>query len=80
MARSSRIHQENRTSSVRSQSERPAPLDIPCAAAYLGTSVRHVRRLVAERRLTSYRLGGKVLLSPDDLDRLLERGRREALR
>lgn len=60
--------------------ERRSPLDVPGAAEYLGTSPRHVRRLIAERRVASYRLGGRVLLSPDDLDELLERSRREAVR
>jgi hypothetical protein len=36
------------------------------------------RRLIAERCLASYRLGGKVLVSPDGIDSLLEAGRREA--
>jgi len=57
---------------------RRPPLDVPGSAEYLGTSVRHVRRLVAERRVASYRLGGRVLLDPDDLDDLLARSRREA--
>jgi excisionase family DNA binding protein len=60
--------------------ERRSPLGVPDAADYLGTSVRHVRRLIAERRVASYRLGGRVLLSPDDLDELLARSRRDALR
>jgi excisionase family DNA binding protein len=59
---------------------RRPPLAIPAAADYLGTTVRHVRRLIAERRVTSYRLGGRVLLNPDDLDELLARSRREAVR
>jgi excisionase family DNA binding protein len=59
---------------------RRPPLGIPEAAEYLGTSVRHLRRLIAERRVVSYRLGGRVLLSPDDLDQLLTSGRREARR
>ncbi|MGD0985697.1 MAG: excisionase family DNA-binding protein [Acidimicrobiales bacterium] len=60
--------------------KRRPPLRIPAAAEYLGTTDRHVRRLIAERRITSYRLGGRVLLSPDDLDELLARSRREAIR
>ena len=68
----------NRRASA-SSTRRP-PLDIPAASEYLGTTVRHVRRLIAERRVASYRLGGRVLLSPDDLDELLAKGRREALR
>lgn len=60
-------------------SRRP-PLSIPAASEYAGTTPRHIRRLIAERQLTSYRLGGKVLVSPDDIDSLLKAGRREAVR
>jgi len=60
--------------------KRRPPLDVNAAAGYLGTSSRHLRRLIAERRVSSYRLGGRVLLSPDDLDDLLARSRREAVR
>lgn len=58
-------------------SRRP-PLSIPAASEYAGTTPRHIRRLIAERCLASYRLGGKVLVSPDGIDSLLEAGRREA--
>ncbi len=60
--------------------ERRAPLNVPKAAEYLGISQRHIRRLIAEQRVASYRVGGRVLLNPDDLDELFESGRREALR
>jgi excisionase family DNA binding protein len=69
-----------RNRAERRHPERRSPLNIPGAAEYLGTSARHVRRLIAERRVASYRLGGRVLLSPDDLDELLARSRREAIR
>ncbi len=58
--------------------ERRPPLDIPKTAEYAGTSVRHIRRLVGKRLLASHRLGGKVLIFPDDVDHLLEAGKREA--
>ena len=61
-----------------SASLRRPPLGIPESAEYLGTSVRHIRRLISERRVTSYKLGGRVLLNPNDLDELLVKGRREA--
>ena len=67
-----------RNRAERRHPERRPPLDIPASAQYLGTSVRHVRRLVGERRVASYRLGGRVLIDPDDLDELLARSRREA--
>ncbi len=43
-------------------------LDIPSAAAYLGTSERHMRRLVAERRITHSKIGGKLRFKREDLD------------
>ncbi|MBY8853258.1 excisionase family DNA-binding protein, partial [Saccharothrix sp. MB29] len=33
---------------------------VPEAAAYLGTSVRFIRRLVADRRVTFYKVGRHV--------------------
>ncbi len=54
------------------------PLDVREAAEYLGTSERHVRRLISERRLSYALVGGKVRLLPDDLDALLAAGRVEA--
>ncbi|MGO8998493.1 MAG: helix-turn-helix domain-containing protein [Polyangiaceae bacterium] len=61
-----------------SEQRRP-PLTVPGAAKYAGTSERHVRRLILERRLASCRLGGRVLVFPDDIDALLEAGRRPAI-
>jgi excisionase family DNA binding protein len=60
--------------------QRRAPLPVPDAAKYAGTSERHIRRLIFERRLASCRLGGRVLVFPDDIDALLEAGRRPAIR
>lgn len=54
------------------------PLDVEGAAAYLGTTVRHVRRLVGERRIPYAKLGGKLRFLPPDLDRWLEAQRVEA--
>ena len=66
-------------SAQRSPLRRP-PLAIPAAADYLGISIRHTRRLISERKVTSYRVGGRVLLDPNDLDQLLIDNRREAIR
>jgi excisionase family DNA binding protein len=41
------------------------------AAVRLGTTERHVRRLVERGILTSVRLGGKVRIRTDDLDSCL---------
>lgn len=51
----------------------PAPvpaelLTVDQAADRLGMSVRHVRRLVAERQIGHHRLGRAVRLHPADLD------------
>jgi excisionase family DNA binding protein len=43
-------------------------LTVDQAAERLGMSVRHVRRLVAERRIGHHRLGRAVRLHPADLD------------
>jgi excisionase family DNA binding protein len=43
-------------------------LTVDQAAERIGMSVRHVRRLVAERRIGYHRLGRAVRLHPADLD------------
>jgi excisionase family DNA binding protein len=49
------------------------PLNITEAAAYCGTSPRHIRRLVAERRITFFKLGStSIRFNPPDLDEWLE--------
>jgi excisionase family DNA binding protein len=45
------------------------------AAKCLGTTARHVRRLVADHALTHYRVGGRIRFSDVDLDAWLERRR-----
>ncbi len=62
-----------------SPGEEPRALNIDRAAAYLDTSVRHMRRLAAERRLPYVKVGGKVRFLPEDLDAFLQAGRVEAL-
>lgn len=54
--------------------------DIEGAASYLCTSPRHVRRLVAERRLAFIKVGGRVRFDYGDLDAFLAAGRHEAVR
>ncbi|MGC9961152.1 MAG: helix-turn-helix domain-containing protein [Acidimicrobiales bacterium] len=54
-------------------------LNIAQAAGYLGLSVRHLRRLVQERRLSHYKVGGRLVFEPRDLDALLSKSRREAV-
>ncbi|GDY29518.1 helix-turn-helix domain-containing protein [Gandjariella thermophila] len=49
------------------------------AAAYLNTSVRFVRRLVAERRITFYKLGRYVRIKRADLEAFVQAGKVEAV-
>ena len=53
----------------------PALLTIDQAAEYIGMSARYVRRLVAERRIVSYRLGRSVRIDPADLAAHVAAGR-----
>lgn len=46
--------------------------DIAEAAEYLGTSPRHIRRLVTERKITFVKIGGKVRFKKADLDAYIE--------
>jgi excisionase family DNA binding protein len=54
------------------------------AAAYLGTSVRHVRRLVSDHELSRSKVGGRNRFADVDLDEWLDgrrvEGRRRRLR
>ncbi len=56
----------------------PAPtrqlVDIPGAALYLGCTVRFVRRLIAERRVTHIKLGKLVRFDLADLDTYISTG------
>jgi excisionase family DNA binding protein len=42
-------------------------LDIPTVARDLGTSVRHVRRLVLEKRIPYVKIGGLIRFEPSDI-------------
>jgi excisionase family DNA binding protein len=52
-----------------------ALLSVQDAALLLGTPVRFVRRLIAERRIAFYRVGRYVRLRPADLEAYVSRGR-----
>jgi excisionase family DNA binding protein len=54
-------------------------MQLEAAAAWVGISPRHLRRLVQERRVAHYRVGGRLVFDVRDLNALLERSRREAL-
>jgi excisionase family DNA binding protein len=42
------------------------------AAAYLGTTARHVRRLVSDHELSRYKVGGRNRFADVDLDAWLD--------
>jgi excisionase family DNA binding protein len=60
---------------------RPSELDtlltVDQAAARLGTSVRFVRRLIAERRIAYVKLGRHVRIAAADLEAFIVSGRVE---
>lgn len=51
----------------------------PEAALYLNTTVRFVRRLIAERRIAFHKFGGHVRLAVTDLDAFANSGRIEPI-
>lgn len=55
-------------------------LDVTAAAEWLGVEERFVRRLVAERRVTYYKVGRHVRFDAEDLDDFLARSRVERSR
>jgi len=52
---------------------------VPEAAEYLNTSQRFVRRLIAERRITFYKVGRHVRIKRTHLDAFIEAGRVDAI-
>lgn len=52
-------------------------LSVAEAAIYLGTGVRFIRRLVAERRVVFYKVGGHVRFKLADLEAYAQAGRME---
>jgi excisionase family DNA binding protein len=55
-------------------------LTVEQAAQRLGTEVRFVRRLVAERRIRYYKVGKYVRFHPDDLTDYIRQGRVDPIR
>ena len=51
-------------------------LDIAGVADYLGVSIRHIRRLVAERRVPHIKWGSKLHFDPDEIDAWIDQHRR----
>lgn len=54
-------------------------LTVAEAAAYINTSTRFIRRLIAERRVAFHKVGAHVRLSTHDLDAFLQAGRVEPI-
>jgi excisionase family DNA binding protein len=54
-------------------------LDVPETAAYLNTSERFVRRLIAERRIAFHHVGRHVRFALSDLDEWLAARRVEPI-
>lgn len=48
------------------------PLTVTGAAEYLNIRPRHIRRLVAERRVRFLKVGRLLRFDPDDLDKFLQ--------
>jgi excisionase family DNA binding protein len=60
-------------SSSPSDSPRPATLDYPAAAEYIGCSVRALKRLVADGMVRHVPISPRMVrLRPDDLDAYLD--------
>jgi excisionase family DNA binding protein len=59
---------ETGTQSVPRTNTRDALLDVDGVAQALGVTTRHVRRLVAERRIPFFKVGKFVRFDPGELD------------
>lgn len=64
----------NLETTARDASTSDALLDVETAALALGTPVRFVRRLVAERRIRFYKIGRYVRIDRRDLDAFIAAG------
>jgi excisionase family DNA binding protein len=62
--------QHNSESSIRTNP--PKLLSVAEASKYIGISERYLRSLIAERKVQTVRIGGRVVLRLVDLDRWIE--------
>jgi excisionase family DNA binding protein len=60
---------------VSTAGHRPSLIDLPALAERLGVTERHVRRLVAERRVPFIKWGHLLRFDPADIDAWLEEQR-----
>jgi excisionase family DNA binding protein len=56
----------------------PRLIDVPGLAGHLGVKERHIRRLIAERRIPFIKWGHLIRFDPDDIATWLGRNRRDA--
>ena len=63
------------TTRTASEGHLPELLDINELARHLGVNVRHVRRLVAERRIPFIKWGHLIRFDPADIDAWIQRSR-----
>jgi DNA binding domain, excisionase family len=61
---------------LRSKENGPPLMDIEAVAAYLAVNVRHVRRLVSERRIPYLKVGHLVRFDPAEIAIWLDAARR----
>ncbi|AIJ21807.1 helix-turn-helix domain-containing protein [Amycolatopsis methanolica] len=54
-------------------------LNVEQAAEYLNTSVRFIRRIVAERRIAFHKVGSHVRFKLEDLEAFVQAGRVEPI-
>lgn len=50
-------------------------LGISEVSAWLGTSVRHIRRLISERRIPYHKVGGLIRFVPSEIEEWLDGNR-----
>ncbi len=61
---------------TRTAADRVPLMDLPAVAERLGVNQRHIRRLVAERRIPYLKWGHLLRFDPVELDAWLDRARR----
>ncbi len=65
------------TTTTRDDHEPPRGLlDSPAVADWLGVTVRHVRRLVTERRIPYIKVGRLIRFDPVEIERWIDESRR----
>jgi excisionase family DNA binding protein len=65
--------------STRAATSRPRLLDIDAVAEQLAVTPRHIRRLVAERRIPYLKVGRFIRFDPAEVESWLDRTRRPEL-